>query len=214
MVYNRTSFRLEGHTNPPPLSLLQYSIIIPKPSLWRELSRLSAARFLFQVDGSILVRNPFSYEHLSQCVHYSWRPIAPDRLSCPRKKKRDGGGGRRHVWTTRVRQTLTDHWILREWIVEYCCAVTSLCGWKAFSLINVQRLFACVCTGMCEADTDLVCWECVCICVYISIYTYILFHIFACAHVEMCFVSAQPMIQIPSFPRAPHYSVLSFLLSL
>lgn len=109
MVCNRTSFRLEGHTNPPPLSLLQYSIIIPKPSLWRELSRLSAARFLFQVDGSILVRNPFSYEHLSQCVHYSWRPIAPDRLSCPRKKKRDGGGEA----TCMDHQSETDpHWPL------------------------------------------------------------------------------------------------------
>lgn len=96
---NGPMFRLEGHISPstPLTSLSQYSIIILDPSLWRELSRLSDALFFFfffQVDGSILVRNPFSYEHLSQCVHYSWRPITPDRLSWPLKKKAavEGGG--------------------------------------------------------------------------------------------------------------------------
>lgn len=67
------AFSLEG------LTFTVYSIIIRDPHSGESLA--CWVQFFFQVDGSILVRNPFSYEHLSQCVHYSWRPITPDRRS-------------------------------------------------------------------------------------------------------------------------------------
>lgn len=58
--------------------------------------------------------------------------------------------------------------------MDYRCAVTSLCGRKAFSLINVQCVIACVCvcvcTRMCEPDTDLVCASVFCMWIYVTGY--------------------------------------------
>lgn len=87
------AFRLEGHTNPPPLFTLtvQFNYLGP-PSLWRELSELSASLSLalsfFFFDWSILARNPFSYDHMSQCLHYSWRAISAGRLHHPAWKEK------------------------------------------------------------------------------------------------------------------------------
>lgn len=71
-----------------PSSLWQYSLIISDPPHSGEslaswvLLCLSLSLFFF-FDWSILARNPFSYDHMSQCVHYSWRAISAGRLHHP-----------------------------------------------------------------------------------------------------------------------------------
>lgn len=114
------AFRLEGHSSPAALSLSHYDIIILDTSLRVECFSfvfVFFVFFVFQADGSILVRNPFSYEHLSQCVHYSWRPITPDWHSSPLKMRE------RHVWSASVRQTCADHCILRDGLL-LCSDIT------------------------------------------------------------------------------------------
>lgn len=75
-----------------PSSLWQYSLIISDPPHSGEslaswvLLCLSLSLFFF--DWSILARNPFSYDHMSQCVHYSWRAISAGRLHHPAWKEK------------------------------------------------------------------------------------------------------------------------------
>lgn len=76
-----------------PSSLWQYSLIISDPPHSGEslaswvLLCLSLSPFFF-FDWSILARNPFSYDHMSQCLHYSWRAISAGRLHHPAWKEK------------------------------------------------------------------------------------------------------------------------------
>lgn len=107
----------------------------------------------FQAHGSILVRNPFSYEHLSQCVYYSlFRTHHPwlARLSTENEGDvLEAGDGSVAMYGLPVR----DRPVLTTASsgMDYCCAVTSLCGWKAFSLINVQHVCASGCARVCKS---------------------------------------------------------------
>lgn len=77
-----------------PSSLWQYSLIISDPPHSGEslaswvLLCLSLSPIFFFFDWSILARNPFSYDHMSQCVHYSWRAISAGRLHHPAWKEK------------------------------------------------------------------------------------------------------------------------------
>lgn len=148
------------------LSLSRYNVIIPDTSLWVKcfsfvwvffflfgLFSFLLGYFFFQVDEPTLVRNPFSYEHLSRRVYYSWRPITPDWHSSPLKMR--SGDGRGVPWIDRLCETDLC-WPLypRGWIIAlqwHHHWVERLLVWLMLS----------VCTGMSEPDTDLVC-ESVC----------------------------------------------------
>lgn len=76
-----------------PSSLWQYSLIISDPphsgeslASWVLLCLSLSPVFFF--DWSILARNPFSYDHMSQCLHYSWRAISAGRLHHPAWKEK------------------------------------------------------------------------------------------------------------------------------
>lgn len=143
---------------------------------------------LLRVDGSILVRNPFSYELLSQCVHYSWRPITPDWLSCLLKKTETRGG--RGGWTPCMDgECETDlcwplyprGWIIAVWwhhcVVErllvwlmysvclHVCVHVCVCGWTWYRSAGVQERF-CTWIYMCLTYSVHVCAcsKCVCLC--------------------------------------------------
>lgn len=90
-----------------PSSLWQYSLIISDPphsgeslASWVLLCLLRSL-FSFFFNWSILARNPFSYDHMSQCVHYSWRAISAGRLHHPvwkEKTKREARNPFSECW--------------------------------------------------------------------------------------------------------------------
>lgn len=125
------------------LSLSHYNVIIPDTSLWVKCFSFVLGFFLFglfsflwgyfffQVDESTSVRSPFSYEHLSRRVYYSWRPITPDWRSSPLKMRSGDGWG--WWWglglTACARRTCADHCILGDGLL-LCSDITT--GLKGF----------------------------------------------------------------------------------